>query len=191
MSDSIKPLVPPIARQKGQSDAQYVDKLRLSARGYKTHLTLACKHLLSQLELFEVAPSQFGADQLYQAFGAVELARDKVLVRLQEVLENCATDVEVEAAELDITTYTEKATKMAAAMNQAFSDQGYSPATQISQGKPRLYRRKEKFQQQRSFLWTANQRSSAHGWSNSKLIMPQAVWTDYLSRSSRLISCNV
>ena len=116
----------PLPKERGQTEEDFVQKLRFSARGYKSHLTNALRSQQNLLTLFLASPSQYGAQQLHNGTLAVNSACEKLIVRLQQLLEHAPDEQHAKATETDIEEYTENASKMATKVAQAFSDQDYS-----------------------------------------------------------------
>ena len=132
---------PPLERLEDEDLESFVKRLRLSTRGYKSHLTIVIKSLQNTVDLFEAGPSSYGALQLHQGKVSVENALLPLSARLQQLIENADTEKNLKSYEDDLVSYSESANKMAALATKLIGEHGYSPLEGQVTEKPKLQKK--------------------------------------------------
>ena len=181
-----------------EPDESFVQRLRFSARGYKSRLTLACQAQENLLNLFAAGPSTYGAQQLHDGVKALQRTKEPLMARIQELMETAPDDKQYEAYDKDLKEYSKRVDKMAAKTAEAIGEAGYTPMViefqlQNSRGEmmtvmmttthSRQLTMSIKFQDstllcvRTNLPSRANQRSSGPGYRSSKPTMPPVQWT--------------
>ena len=95
----------PLERRQGEPDADYTQRLRYSARGYKGHLTRAVKKAENILSVFIKEESSFGVFMLKETRKEMEDAFQKLQQRCQELMEISPDEKQYKAYEDDLVEY--------------------------------------------------------------------------------------
>ena len=116
------PVLRPIKQTDDMTKEEWTQKVRFSARGYKSRLTICAKAADKAMGMFVANPSSFGVRQLQDDIDNMEKALIPLQFRMQELIESAKDEQAYKDHEADLEEYTNIFLEAKSAILNAISD---------------------------------------------------------------------